>query len=103
MVIDMLDDQITLRQLAAKKRADGVMDTTVTEKQIFCDVSNVSASEFFAAGQNGIHADYRFTIWGDEYSGEKEVKYLGKLYRVYRLYRPDVDHLELYVEERVGV
>lgn len=99
----MLDDQITLRKLTAAKRPDGIMATTTEDTTIFCDVSSVSASEFFAAGQNGIHAEFRFTAWADEYSGQQDVLYLGKAYRVYRTYRPDVDHIELYVEERIGV
>lgn len=99
----MRDDLITLRQLAANKRPDGVMETTATEKTIFCRVDSVSGSEFFAAGQNGIHPEYRFTVWADEYSGEKEVAYNGKEYRVYRTYRVTEDLIELYAEERTGV
>lgn len=99
----MLDDQVTLRRLTASKNQYGVMETVALDTTIFCDVASVSASEFFAAGQSGIHAEYRFTVWADEYDGQQDVEYLGKQYRVYRTYKPDVDHIELYVEERIGV
>ena len=99
----MFDDQITLRQLAGAKNAYGVMVLTPTETTIFCRVDSVTGSEFFAAGKNGIHADYRFTVWADEYAGQKEVKYDGKEYRIYRTYKPSEDLIELYAEERVGV
>lgn len=99
----MFDDKITLRGLAADRDEYGVMQTVPTDTTIFCDVSSVSASEFFDAGQSGIHAEFRFTVWADEYSGQQDVVYRNKPYRVYRTYKPDVDHIELYVEERVGV
>ena len=99
----MFDDKITLRGLAANRDEYGIMGTTPTDTEIYCDVSSVTASEVFSAGQSGIHADYRFTVWADEYSGQQDVVYRGKPYRVYRTYKPDVDHIELYVEERVGV
>lgn len=99
----MFDDQITLRQLAANKRQDGVMETIPAETTIFCRVDSVSGSEFFEAGQNDIQAEFRFTVWADEYAGQKEVTYAGKEYRIYRTYKPSQDFIELYAEERVGV
>ena len=73
-----------------------------TERTIFADKQSVSQSEFFAAGQSGLKAQYRFTVRLSEYKGENELLFDGKRYAIYRTFEKGED-IELYCELRVGV
>ncbi len=76
-------------------------DDVVTS--VFATVDPVGRDEFNAAGQMGMKAEYKFTIWAAEYDGQDEVEYNGKRLSIYRTYgaRRD-DKMELYVAERAG-
>ena len=70
---------------------------------VFCDVSSISRSEWFNAGQSGLKPEIMFTIFRGDYNGERIVEYDGHRYSVYRSYAPaDSDNLELYAEAEVG-
>ena len=70
---------------------------------VYATVDPVGRDEFTAAGQMGMKAEYKFTIWAAEYDGQDEVEYNGKRLSIYRTYgaRRD-DKMELYVAERAG-
>lgn len=99
---------------------------TLIRREIFAQVESVGRNEYFAAGQNGIRADYRFRVFAAEYHGERECEYNGERYVIYRTYQPDAyarhnnystnegsvtrssyvsdaDRVELYAGKRVGV
>lgn len=75
---------------------------TVTERPVFGNVQSVTASEFFAGGQNGFKPEYRITMFGPDYEGEENLKLNGVIYSIYRTYRAKTDEIELYVEKRAG-
>ena len=93
---------ITLITEATLQDDNGVWQVTETTKDIFCQVSSVTRDEFFEAGRNGLNPDYRFTVFGPDYDGQKVVEYKGKHYGVYRTYQARTDELELYVERKGG-
>lgn len=93
---------ITLITEATTQDDNGVWKVTETTKDIFCQVSSVTRDEFFEAGRNGLNPDYRFTVFGPDYDGQKVVEYKGKRYGVYRTYQARTDELELYVERKGG-
>lgn len=93
---------ITLITEATLQDDNGVWQVTETTKDIFCQVSSVTRDEFFEAGRNGLNPDYRFTVFGPDYDGQKVVEYKGKRYGVYRTYQARTDELELYVERKGG-
>lgn len=95
-------DVITLVSETYKKNSKGVMKKTTTEREIFCQVDSVSRNEFFEAGRNGLNPEYVFTIFFDEYEGEKTVIYNGEQFGIYRTYRGRNDTLELYAERKGG-
>lgn len=95
-------------------------------REIFAQVESIGRNEYFAAGQNGIRADYRFRVFAAEYHGERECEYNGERYTIYRTYQPDAyarhnnystsegsvtrnsyvsdaDRVELYAGKRVGI
>lgn len=99
---------------------------TLIRREIFAQVESVGRNEYFAAGQNGIRADYRFRVFAAEYHGERECEYNGERYTIYRTYQPDAyarhnnystsegsvtrnsyvsdaDRVELYAGTRVGI
>lgn len=72
------------------------------EKKVFAEVQSVYGNEFFEARQNGLKTEFKLIVWSAEYSGEKLVKYNGKIYDVYRTY-VKYDFTEIYLSEKVGV
>ena len=70
---------------------------------VFAEVDPVGRDEYEAAGQQGMKAEYKFTVWAAEYDGQEEVEYNGRRLSIYRTYgaRSD-DKTELYAAERAG-
>ena len=81
---------------------------TEKRRDVFVNVSSVTASEWFEGGRNGLNPQYRFTMFAPDYEGEQICEYTdpytGKtdLFRIYRTYRRKTDELELYAEKRKG-
>ncbi len=84
------------------KNSLGVYETALIYKQVFCNVSSVTMSEFFEGGRSGLTPVYRMSMFGGDYSGEKMLEYEGRTYSIYRTYKKTVDTIELYVEEKGG-
>ena len=72
-------------------------------KDVFCNVSSVSAAEFFDAGRAGIKPEYRVTMFAPDYEQEEIVELDGKRYGVYRTYLGQNETVELYLERKAGV
>ena len=81
----------------------GVSRKTETSREVYCNVSSVSFSEFFQGGQAGLKPEYRFTMFAPDYANETIVEYNEVRYSVYRTYKARNDSIELYVERKVGV
>lgn len=75
---------------------------TPVKRQVYGQITSVSADEFFAAGQNGIRAEFRIVMFGPDYEGEENAEINGVVYSVYRVYRGRTDAVELYLERRAG-
>ncbi len=102
----MIDNILTLIAPAGREQdAKGVWHITAPiRREVFARVESVSRAEFFAAGQNGMRPDMRFTIFAGEYLGETICEYEGVRYAVYRTYYvPGTDDLEIYVHREAGV
>lgn len=93
---------ITLIAEVSVQDDNGVWKATEKTQDVFCQVSSVTRDEFFEAGRNGLNPDYRFTVFGPDYDGQKVVEYKGMRYGVYRTYQARTDELELYVERKGG-
>lgn len=74
-----------------------------SRKDVFCNVSSVSASEFFDAGRSGIKPEYRVTMFVHDYNHEGIVELDGRRYGVYRTYIGKNETIELYLEQKAGV
>lgn len=102
----MTDTTIVLIAPVARiQDANGIWHTRSEQRrEIFAQMSSIDRSEFFAAGQNGLRPEYRFTVFAEEYSGESACSWNGELYAIYRTYQiPGTDSLELYVQKKAGV
>lgn len=97
------NDVITLVKKTYETDAIGQQIASETRREIFCNVTYVSGSEFFQAGQNGIQAEFRATIFRYEYEGEDICEYKGKRYYIYRTYAGNNDYLDIYLERRSGI
>lgn len=95
-------DVITLVAEIKTQDTNGVWRTTTAEREVFCQVNSITRAEFFDAGRNGLNPEYSFTMFFDDYNGERTVKYKGNTYGVYRTYHGRTDTLELYVERKGG-
>ena len=102
----MVDTEITLiRPTERYQDAEGVWRTRdETERTIFARMDDVTRAEFFAAGQKGMRAEFRFVVTPVEYEGERICDWNGRRYAIYRTYHvPGTDDLELYAEREAGV
>lgn len=72
-------------------------------REVFCNLSSVSASEWFEAGRAGLKAEYRATIFAPDYCGETIAELDGVRYGIYRTYVGRDEALELYLERKAGV
>ncbi len=91
-----MDVQITLISVGESADSD-------TKKEVYAQVDPVGRNEFNAAGEAGMKAEYRFTVWAAEYEGEEELIYNGRRLSIYRTYGARFDDkTELYTAERAG-
>lgn len=80
----------------------GVMQTTKTERMVFCNVSSVTQTEWFEGGRSGLNPELRVTMFAYDYGNEELVKVNNIIYSIYRTYITDNDEIELYLERRHG-
>lgn len=72
--------------------------------EIMVSVGNVSRSEWFEAGRNGLKPSIMLTTAAVNYSGEEIIEFDGVRYGIYRTYiKGDTDEIELYLEKKAGV
>lgn len=96
-------EELTLIAQTNTQDANGIWQTSETQRTVFCQANSVTRSEFFEGGRNGLNPEYEFTIFFADYNGEKVVEYKGQRYAVYRTYHARTDVLELYVQREGGV
>ena len=99
-----MDRSVAFYLLSASYSQDSIGQwvKTIEKRQVFGQVSSVTANEFFAGGQNGYKPDIRITMFAYDYQGEDDLELDGKIYTVYRTYFARTDTVELYCERRVG-
>lgn len=99
-----MDRSDVLTLIATTYQADeyGVQKATETRRNVFCNVSSVTRTEWFDGGRNGLNPELRFTMFFYDYAGEELCEFNGVRYSVYRTYRAQDDSIELYVERRQG-
>lgn len=97
----MIHDVLTLLSAELTKDSLGVQHRTETRRNVFVEVSSVSASEWYEASRADLNPEYRFRMFFADYAGETSCEYQGKLLAVYRTYR-DGDYMELYTERKAG-
>lgn len=73
-----------------------------TNTNVIAEVTDITQSEFLAAGQLGLKPSRRFRIWEDEYTGQRTLIFNGVRFSVYRSYLAKDGRVELYCEERAG-
>lgn len=81
----------------------GQLVTDEATRDVFCNITGVSASEFFEAGRAGIRPELRATLFAFDYNSETVVELEGVRYGVYRTYLGKGETVELYLERKAGV
>lgn len=99
-----MDDVISLIQETSEVDANFNAVGRTTARQVFCRTRSVSRSEFYAAGQQGLHPSLVVDVFRGDYQGERIAVFHSKEYAIYRTYlKLDEDSIELYLEEKAGV
>lgn len=93
---------ITLIGEAFTKNEYGVQIQTETRREVYCNVTSVSLSEWSEGGRLGLNPEFRMTMFAPDYLGEKVLEFNGVRYAIYRTYYGRNDTLDLYVERRSG-
>ena len=99
-----MDRSAELTLISETKTQDsyGVWRTTTSSKTVYCQVGSVSRAEFYEAGRNGLNPEFRLTMFGPDYEGERICELDGKQYAIYRTYQAKNDMIELYVIRKGG-
>ena len=97
----MISDVITLVSETYTKNSYGVDVKTEQQTDVFCEVSSVSASEWFEGNRADLNPEYRFIVFFGDYDGQKTCIYNDIRYGIYRTYRAN-DRVELYAERKSG-
>lgn len=92
----------------ATQNANGEFVPGTAARMVFGDIRSVSRAEFFAAGSDGLRAEYQISMFAPDYNGEKiaRLEESGTLYQfaIYRTYFDSNNEImELYLADRVGV
>jgi SPP1 family predicted phage head-tail adaptor len=100
-----MDRSTPIYLISETKQQNGIKEwkAVETKRKVFANVKSVTSTEFFSAGQIGLSPEFRFTMFGPDYAGERIVEYNGVRYAVYRVYQATTDTMELYVQKEVGV
>lgn len=93
---------LTLIGYTYTKDAIGQMIPQEHRKDVYCNISSVSASEWFEAGANGFKPEYRATLFFYDYDGEMTAELDGLPYGIYRTYIGRNETVELYLERKAG-
>ena len=72
-------------------------------RDVFCNITSVSADEWLNAGKAGLRAEYRATMFLYDYQGEELAELDGVRYGIYRTYAGTNETIELYLERKAGV
>ena len=94
---------LTLIEEAYKPDALGQLIPTETRRDVYCNLSSVSASEWFDGGRAGLNPEYRATMFVYDYNGERIAELDGVRYGIYRTYLAQNEFIELYLERKAGV
>ena len=69
---------------------------------VFCEIESIGQTEWSSAGINGLKAEYRVTVWADEYRKATAAILDEVRYSIYRTFQPSEDKIELYLTRKVG-
>ena len=69
---------------------------------VFATIQSITGNESTNARVNGMRPACMFLVWGEEYTGQREIMHHGKKLTVYRTYERTDGKTELYTEKRVG-
>jgi hypothetical protein len=79
----------------------GVEKETTTEIEIPVKVEDIYSKEFYEAREQGFKPELRLRTSSLNYSGEKELVYMGTTYTVIRTQEPFADEVVLICERKV--
>ena len=94
---------LTLIGVSYQPDSIGQLVPQETRRNVFCNISSVSASEWFEAGRAGLNAEHRATMFAYDYAGETLAELNGVRYGIYRTYIGKNETIELYRERKAGV
>ena len=72
-------------------------------RDVFCNVTSISASEWFDGGRVGLNPELRAILFAPDYAGEEICELDGVRYGIYRTYLGHSETIELYLERKTGV
>lgn len=80
----------------------GVLQPTLSKRQVYANVVSVGQREFFEGGRAGLNPEFKMTMFAFDYAGEQTVEYMGRIFDIYRTYQGGTDTVELYCARKQG-
>lgn len=72
----------------------------ISRNTVFANKLSVTQSEFYAANQSDMQAEFVFEVHTFEYDGERTLEYNGEFYTVIRVYESSPEYTELTVSRK---
>lgn len=100
-----MDRSTVITLIKVDYEADTIGNLTPVEsrREVFCNRASVGQSEFFKAGEVGLKAELKVTMFEPDYEGETLAEINNIRYSVYRTFVRADELIELYLERKVGV
>ena len=88
-------DVLKLISIVYSENALGDITETLTERQVFANMTSVKRAEFYQAQAVGLKPELVFEVRLIDYEGEKKLSYEGEEYNVIREYTKNGEIIEL--------
>lgn len=93
-------DRIKLRSVVPGVDSDGYPTETVQETEVWANIKSATRSEFYAANAVGINVSMVFEVHAEDWGGQTQVEYDGKLYDIVRAYQKGLGTVELVCSDK---
>lgn len=92
-----MDQVIILIGEATGGESSGIGDPVAVDRrrETFAQMNSIRQSEFYQAAAAGMKPEITFTIYKDEYAGEKKLEHDGTVYQIIRTFAKEKKFLEI--------
>ncbi len=93
-------DKITLRAVVNGVDSNGYPTQENTDTEVWANVKSATRAEFYSANANGIDVSKMFEVHAEDWGGQTQVVYNGRVYDIIRAFQKGLGVVELTCSDR---